>query len=520
MKYLNKFLFSLVAIAFISGCTKLNEELNSELGEGSKKDAGLLLTAAYTALYSPYIQGNRWCLQEFSTDAAMAPTRGGDWDDNGTHRAIHQHTWNADNSYMNGTFTGLLTACYQATVVLGNNPTPQQAAEARFIRALAVFDVLDLWGSVPFREGESLDDFRIAPKVFTTAEAMDFVESELNAIINDLPNNGPQKAYTANKNAAYFLLMKLYLNKGTFLNRQSPQFVAADMNKVVEFGNAITASGLYTVSAPGKYFDNFAPNNNVVSTENIYTLLNDNGVRGGNVANTWAAVMHYNMWPGGNNGWCTLSDYYDKFDAADERRGIYYSYPADTTSNKSKGYNKQNVGFFAGQQYDWRTNVPLNARNPPGTPLIYGRNVTIRTSGVTLETAGIRPMKYAYDYVSVGQKNNDWVMFRYADVLLMQAEAILRGATGSAINALQMVNSIRTQRGVAVLTTLDLTTLLDERARELYWEGWRRQDLIRFGKFLEAWQEKAADPDPKTLLFPFPSQQLAVSPNLVQNPGY
>lgn len=521
MKYLSKFLFFLSGIALFSGCTKLNEELKSELGEGSKKDAGLLLTAAYTAMYSPYIQGNRWCLQEFSTDAAMAPTRGGDWDDNGTHRAIHQHTWNADNSYMNNTLNGLLTATYQASVVLDNNPTPQQAAEARFIRALTVFDALDLWGSVPFREGNSMSDFRIAPKTLTTQEAISFVETELNAIINDLPNNGPTNAYIANKNAAYFLLMKLYLNKGTFLNRQSPQFAAADMDKVVEMGNKITASGLYTISAPGKYFDNFAPNNNVVSTENIYTLFNENGVRAGNVANTWAAVMHYNMWPAGNNGWCTLSDYYDKFDAADERRGIYYDYPADTTSNRSKGYHRQNVGFFAGQQYDWRTNVPLNARNPAGAPLVFGREVTIRTSGATLETAGIRPLKYAYDYKTAGTpKNNDWVMFRYADVLLMQAEAILRGGTGTADDALDMVNSIRTNRGIAALATLDLTELLNERARELYWEGWRRQDLIRFGKFLEAWQEKAADADPKTLVFPFPSQQLAVNPNLTQNPGY
>lgn len=350
--------------------------------------------------------------------------------------------------------------------------------------------------------------------------AIDYMVKDLNEIIASLPANGPKAAYVANKNAAKALLMKIYLNKGTFLNRQAPSFAAEDMNKVVTLAKEITASGSYTVSAKGKYFDNFAPDNDEKSTENIFTLYNKNGDRGGNVDRTWNTIAHYNMRPGGWNGWCTLSDYYDKFSDADERRGIYYNYPADTTSNRTKEFKRQNVGFFAGQQYNWSTNKPLMARNPANAPLVFTREVTIRTSGATLETAGIRPMKYAFDYAVTGQRNNDWVVFRYADVLLMQAEAILRGGTGTATEALGLVNTIRTNRGVNNLTALTLDNILDERARELYWEGWRRQDLIRFGKFLLAWQEKAADSSPKTLVYPIPSQQLAVNPNLKQNPGY
>jgi hypothetical protein len=343
---------------------------------------------------------------------------------------------------------------------------------------------------------------------------------ELNEIVSALPNNGPTGAYVANRNAAKVLLMKIYLNKGTFLNRQSPTFSAADMNQVITLAKEITASGLYTVSGAGKYFDNFAPDNDVKSTENIYTLFNKNGERGGNIDRTWNTIAHYNMNPGGWNGWCTLSDFYDKFQATDERRGIYYDYPADITNNRLLGYHRQNVGFFVGQQYNWTTNAPLMARNPSTAPLVFTREVTIRTSGATLETAGIRPMKYAFDYSVTGQRNNDWVVYRYSDVLLMQAEAILRGGTGTALEALGLVNGIRINRGVVPLVSLSLDNLLDERARELYWEGWRRQDLIRFGKFLMAWQEKAADPDPKTLVYPIPSQQIAVNPNLKQNAGY
>jgi len=496
-------------------CTDLDEQLRSELEQGvSNVDADDLLIGAYSALNTPYQQDQRWVLEEISSDAAMAPTRGGDWDDNGIYRALHQHTWNADNSFMINTFTSLLTAQFQASNVLRSNPTARQAAEARFIRALSMYDVLNLWGVVPYRE--NLEDFREPPVTLQAQEAIDFIAGELNDIIGDLPDSGP--AYVASQNAARVLLMKLYLNKGVFLNRENPVFEPTDMDQVISLAEAITMTGQYEISPPGRYFDNFAPNNDVISTENIFTLYNEFGVRGGSVDRTWNTVAHYNMVPGGWNGWCTLSDYYDMFDEDDERLGIYYEYAADTMDNPGE---RRNVGFLVGQQYNLETDQPLMARNPSNRPLVFTPEVTIRTSGATLETAGIRVMKYAFDYsVPSGQRNNDWVVYRYADVLLMQAEAILRGGAGNDAAALALVNEIRVNRGVAPLAALTLDELIDERGRELYWEGWRRQDLIRFGKFMDAWQEKPADTGPHTLVFPIPSQQIAVNPNLEQNPGY
>jgi len=500
----------------VFSCTDLDEQLHSDLEEstsGNITPAGLLISA-YASLNNPYQQDNRWCLQQLSSDESVAPTRGGDWDDNGLHRAIHLHTWNADNGYMSGTFGGLLTAIFQASNVLRYSPSAQQAAEARFVRALAMFDVLDLWGVVPYRE--NLDDFRALPKTLSSQEAIDFIISEVNAIMPDLPASG--KAFVANKNAARVLLMKVYLNKGTFLNRAAPKFDAADMAKVISLANEVTG---YSLSPAGKYFDNFAPDNDVKSTENIYTLYNEEGVRGGGVDRAYWTVSHYNMTPGGWNGWAALSGLYDKFGTGDERRGIYYDYPADTTSNRTKGYKIQNVGLLQGQQTSWVTNKPLMARTPSTQPLVFTKEVGIRTSGNTLETAGIRSIKYPFDFASRGQKNNDWVVYRYSDVLLMKAEAILRGGTpGTAADALTLVNSIRTNRGVAALTALNLDVLLDERSRELYWEGWRRQDLIRFGKFLKAGQIRTTDSDPIRLVYAIPSQQIAVNANLKQNPGY
>ena len=131
---------------------------------------------------------------------------------------------------------------------------------------------------------------------------------------------------------------------------------------------------------------------------------------------------------------------------------------------------------------------------------------------------GFRVNNFPFDYATAGdQKNNDWVIFRYADVLLMKAEAMVR--MNNAAGALPIVNDIRLKRGATPLAAITLDNLIDERGREMYWEGWRRQDLIRFGKFLESWQEKSVNL-PKNLLFPIPSTQLAVNPNLTQNPGY
>jgi hypothetical protein len=281
------------------------------------------------------------------------------------------------------------------------------------------------------------------------------------------------------------------------------------MGQVIALADQI----IHNYSLNNVFFDNFAPNNDVKSTENIYTLLNKPNVRGGNVRGAVFSENHYNMNPGGWNGWATLSDFYDKFEAGDTRRGdAEYIYPG---SLPNPGH-RQNVGFLIGQQYNLTTDAALQDRK--GNPLIFTREVHLRETGDNLEVTGIRVIKYAYDYATAGdQKENDWVVFRLPDVLLMKAEAMLR--TGNAGGAKDIVNTIRDKRGASDLAAVDLDALLDERGREMYWEGWRRQDLIRFGKYLEPWQEKATD-DPKNLLFPIPSSALAVNPNLTQNPGY
>jgi hypothetical protein len=337
--------------------------------------------------------------------------------------------------------------------------------------------------------------------VRNAADEIAYLISELNAIIPNLPD-GP--ANVANKNAARTLLMKIYLNKGAFLNRNAPTFDAADMAKVISLADEIGAGGY--VLTPN-YFDNFSPTNHL-SKENIFTAQNIGGVNGSDLDGQWKCTTHYNQDPSGYNGFCTLSNFYSKFEATDKRRGGTYAGQTEVAGVR--------VGFLVGQQVNGKGE---SLKDRKGNPLAFTPEVSIIERDPNhLEVAGIRVIKYPIDYANSGSKkpDNDWVYFRYADVLLMKAEAQLRTAQPAA--ALTIVNSIRTVRGASILPSLTLDILLDERGRELYWESFRRQDLIRFGKFLAAWQEKPAS-EAKYLLFPIPENQIG-NPNLTQNPGY
>jgi hypothetical protein len=500
MKQYKILIYSLFFILGLAACTKLDEKFESELEQTSNLPVADLLRSAYNSMASPFMSHERlWAAQQHTSDETIGPTRGPDWDDNGVWRVLHSHNWTSEHAYLRETFRELLQAQYAASNVLQFNPSAQQAAEARFLRALTIFAVADGWDQVPYRE--DLQDLKKTPTVFKGPAALDFVITELNAIMSALPD-GP--ANVANKDGARVLLMKCYLNKGAFASRQNPTFAPADMQQVITIADQIINSGKYTLA--NNVFDNFAPDNDVKSTENIFTLYNKDGDRGGNVRSRWFLGLHYNMSPSGWNGFTTLSDFYNKFGSTDQRRGG--SYPGMTDVGGVR------TGFLVGQQFNEKGEALKDRKQ---NNLVFTPEVKLKETGSNLEITGIRVMKYPIDYIGGEQADNDYVIFRLADVMLMKAEALLR--TNNSAAALIIVNAIRTKRGATPMASLDLQALLDERGRELYWEGWRRQDLIRFGKFLEPWQEKPTD-DIKYLIFPIPAEQLAVNPNLTQNEGY
>src|SRR5690606_5777162 len=135
-----------------------------------------------------------------------------------------------------------------------------------------------------------------------------------------LPTNRIDRA---SPDAAKVLLMKIFLNKGVFLNRESPTFSEEDMRQVINLADEIINSGKYELI--NDYFLNFSPANGQSDTENIFTGENIGGESSAtSMTNMWVATLHYNQNPRGNNGFCTLSDFYDKFEESDVRRGGEY----------------------------------------------------------------------------------------------------------------------------------------------------------------------------------------------------
>jgi len=520
---LNRKKLPLIVIAIISlfSCSKLDEKLNGQLteaefnalssGGGGTPDLTGLLNGVYITLYGPWSnQNNIFALQEHTTDEMIGPTRGSDWDDNGNWRVLHAHQWDANHAHNADAFRDLLRTSFSSTDILRFNPNAQVTAEARFLRAFTNFFVLDNWDQVPYRENTT--DPNEVPKVRKGLESLDYIIKELNELMPNLPDN--PRTFRASKNAARVLLMQCYLNKGVYKNRATPAFDNADMDLVISLADQIIAQNRYSLTP--NYFDNFAPDNDLISTENIFTLGNRDpaapggGLNGNGVMFSYHESLHYNS-PvangGGWNGFTTLSDFYDKFSATDLRREASYTGVTDVYGIK--------VGFLIGQQFG-PNGVILKDRK--GNNLVFKREVhLLETDPVAIELNGIRVVKYVPDYGPQFPTSNDWVFYRYADVLLMKAEALLR--KNSAALALAPVNLVRARAGLAPLTSITVDNLLDELGREFYWEGHRRMDLIRFGKFLLAWQEKTVS-DPTRLLFPIPNRSLASNPNLSQNPGY
>jgi hypothetical protein len=512
---------AMLALLQLADSCKINEEFKGVLtpDQIASGNASSLLEGAYTAMRSPFQGATQiFAMTEVTTDERLMPTRSGDWDDNGKWRALHLHNWDANHPEIRDAFANLGGVIFAANDVLQPkfNATTQQQAEARFVRAFATYWTLDLYDQVPYREpGETVG---VLARVRKGSEALDYIISELTAVIANLPD---APVYRGNKDAARCLLMKCYLNRGVYANRNAPTFAAADMNQVITLADQIINSGRYRFA--NNYFDNFAPDNTNIGTENIFTEQNIGGVSSGAQYDLWRFISHYNMLPTGYNGPCALPTFYDTFGAGDIRRGTVYTY-ANGPTNPGK---RVNVGFLIGQQYNLLTDKALTDRS--GAPLAFTREVNIIETGANLEVTGIRPMKYPPDFTNnaSGAIDNDMVHFRLPDVLLMKAEAILRGGTATTAGSYgntptALVNSIRTHssRNAGALTNVDLNTLYAERGRELYLEQWRRQDMVRFGKFLGPIEQGPTSSDPKYLIFPIPNQQLAVNSNLTQNPGY
>jgi len=518
-----------------SACSKLEPELGGPNSIAPATTSGAptppSIAAVYEQLNGLVGQYGYQAMQEHSTDELMGPTRGTDWDDFGTWRRLHLHTWAGDHNQINDVWNGLNGALFQTTLV-AETKSGLEKAEGQFLRGYFRFLTCDLYGQVQTRPANAAAN--VIPNVLTRAQAIDEIITEVEAAVAALPVfNGTNRAQ-ATKEAAWALLAKAYLNKAVY--KQDPtkpagpfSFSAADMNKVIEYCDKIAANPLLQLDS--YYWDNFKWDNGTQSTENIFVRKggdNRSDSRAGNgIDVVWATCMgwHYNQRPSSWNGFTTLSEFYDKFENGDIRK------KADIPGYTEK--TGSNAGFVIGQAFG-----PVKSSNPKepgsigdpvgplfdrsGNPLVFTRRASIFFNG---EASGIRTNKFPLDANKINDggwgSNNEFPFFRLADVRLMKAEAIVRGGTATGgETALSIVNQLRAIRNASALGAVNVNTLIDERGRELYLEGWRRNDMIRFGIFNAPVEERATASDASRVVYPIPTIALSSNPNLKQNFGY
>lgn len=504
------------AVLIVSSCN-IDEEVNdSVLKEEAIIEVGTVdpATALGPILNSiaNTIQGQDalYALQEQPSDELMPPVRGTDWYDFGVWTSLDQHQWDASHIQLLNAWNDLhqgVTRANQAIVAVAD--VPEKKAQARFLRAYLIWNLLDLFGKVPFRP-ETDVDFLTPPAVKTRQEATEFVLSELEAVIPDLKDYGPDNYGSPSKQAAYFLLARVYLNK--FIYDGLEEAPDADMQKVLDNIALIDASGLFNLADGSDYFTANFGLHNESSPETIWALKNETGNNatspGKNaLGSRYHAGLHYNHNPSGWNGFVTIADFYNKFDKNDYR---FQGEPSETMKQNSG----LNFGFVVGAQKDKDGNA-LKTRG--GAPLVL--SVDCPLFGAT-EEKGVRIVKYEIDWANTGTPTTDFPIFRYADALLMKAEAYWR--MGSDANALTALNELRANRNptAAAVTTIGPTTILDERGFELYQEVIRRTDQIRFGTFTGTWTNKTSESDPSRTIFPIPQTAVDSNPNLGQNDGY
>jgi hypothetical protein len=456
-------------------------------------------------------------ISEISSDEMIVPTRGQDWLDGGKWLDIHRHTFTPNSpaglDNINSAWVNLFQGVAKANVVLTGienvsfNNKAIVVAELRTLRAFYYYLLMDLFGGVPI-----VEDVAIMPRAQNTrAEVFAFIESELNAARVDLPVTwAAEWNGRLTRGAADAILTSMYLNAEVFTGTVSATGLAKG---TARWQDAIDAADrILNSTAAYQLESNWRSNftaTNYSSREIIMAVkyLNQSGLG----LNFLMRALHYNQYtPSPWNGFATLAETYNRFDAGDIRRQI----------------------FLAGLQYNVETGQPVNDRQ--GNPLIFDPNIGSSTSCAdgpnetcATEGGGVRITKWPSDPAHVQQDNgNDYAHFRLAEIYLGKAEAM--NELGQTIPAINLINT--TTRARAFPTTpkplspaLSQAALRDsilaERLFELTAEGKRRADLIRMGQYNIPLRYRAASPAYK-ILFPIPQVQIDVNPLLVQNPGY
>jgi len=496
----------IIAAVFISSlfafsCTDLDEELYDKVEDGNfgttPNEIEALVGGAYSSLrgFADGISNSYptceyvFFLNEVASDEATIPTRGTDWYDGGRYQQVQTHTWNADNGMILSSWRYCYAGIAKVNAIIyqidKSNLTEEAKApiyaELKSIRAYYYYILLDMFGNVPIVtnfEDQSL------PSNSTRREVYDFVESELLDAVPHLRSGVVYSKLT--QNVAYALLARLYLNSEAFVG-------VARWQDCINMCQNISGHSINP-----DYFANFATTNQN-SNEIIFSIPYDS--KAGTVGNYGSSMScHYlhrfTLSPTGDYPWSG--------NGISGQPGLYSTF-LDT--------DKRKKAMIQGNQINLATGSVIIMDS--GEPLNYTEEIVDYTNAKQNE--GVRLGKYEMKAGEQWERDHDWVLIRYSEILMMQAECYVRlGSPGLAAPFVQQVTS---RAGTEMPATIDLNFIDKELLREFVFEGRRRTDNIRFGTFFQPWWQKGATPAFRKV-FPIPTTVLATNTNLVQNTGY
>jgi hypothetical protein len=513
------------ALALVQGCTELTEQPRSAVTPDdfytTEEEVMAGVASVYSGLRNPFALWAYYNLSEVSADEMIVPTRGQDWYDGGRWLEIDRQLWTANSPAgledVGRTWKDTYTSIARANVVLEALAKPEVAVanknivqmEVRTLRAFYYYMMLDMFGGVPIVENTVIEERARNTK----AEVFDFIAAELNAARVVLPASRPAgESGRMTRGAAEAILASLYLNAGV-MRRDNASATAYNSCQTVTIGgqtacdlaiaavDRILALGVY--SLPSNWRSNFTADNHL-SPENIM-LAKHVAAPGEMGMNFLQRALHYvQTSPDAWNGFSTIADVYNAFDANDTRREIFLVGP-------QVNLDPQNTKLY---------NQPVNDRS--GARLVF--TPTIANVEQATEGEGARIAKYPPDPNHNAQDHgNDFTWFRLAEMYLIKAEA--QNELGQTAAAVATINgtTLRSRVGLGPFVAADQATfrtaILRERLFELTGESKRRMDLIRHGAYTVAWQYKPAREAHK-ILMPIPQNQIDANPALTQNPGY
>ncbi|WOF96151.1 RagB/SusD family nutrient uptake outer membrane protein [Segatella copri] len=463
-----------------------------------------------------------------TTDEAMIPIRGGDWYDGGLWENMYQHNWNANDINLYNVWKYLfkvivisnqsLSIIDSHKSLLSAEQTRDFTAEVRAVRALFYYYAMDMFGRVPIVTSYDVKLEQVTQS--ERSEVFKFIVDELQDVAPQLADEHSNKEGNyygrVTRPVANFLLAKLALNAEIYTDdnwtdgkRQDGKSIYFNVNG--EKKNAWETCIWYCeqlrqegYELESDYASNFAVHNEN-SKENIFTIPLDKNLYLNEYHYLYRSrhYKHGGAYGGSSeNGTCATVSTVKSF-----------GYGTDHVDNRFK------INFYADTVLVDGKKIYLDN----GKPLVYmPLELKLNLSDSPYkQTAGARVGKYEVDrtaYSDGRQVDNDIVLFRYGDALLMEAEAKVRNGEDGSIE----LNAIRDRVGMPHVEA-NLDNILKERLLELVWEGWRRQDLIRFGKYTKAYDQRTPlekESTGFTTVFPIPQRCLDLNKKLKQNPSY